>query len=201
MSQWFPCITELPELEPRQAVCCGGLLEQNLFSGLLRLVPSPKSGQHFFCCCNLLVVFLLLCLHFTNHTCNSVFFFLLFRYTIERMPDAYGGNFFSFNPFFTVLIKCQLSIKYKVVNCKSFLFRFRFSSKSLNRNTLAGDCLYLFLTAALLRSPHEANEHVVMLCIFCYLAEDGRGALVSQAHGQRTDSQCTKTRHLCRLKK
>lgn len=200
MSQWFPCITELPELEPRQAVCCGGLLEQNLFSGLLGLVPSPKSGQHFFCCCNLLVVFLLFCLHFTNHTCNSVFFFCYLGTQLKECLMRMEVTFFSFNPFFTVLIKCQLSIKYKVVNCKSFLFRFRFSSKSLNRNTLAGDCLYLFLTAALLRSPHEANEHVVMLCIFCYLAEDGRGALVSQAHGQRTDSQCTKTRHLCRLK-
>lgn len=65
---------------------------------------------------------------------------------------------------------------------------------------LAGDCLYLLLTAAHWRSPYEANELVVMLCIFCCLAEDGRGALVSQVHGQRTDSQRTKFRQVYRLK-
>jgi len=35
------------------------------------------------------------------------------------------------------------------------------------------------------------NEHAVMLCIFCGLAQGGRGALVSQARGQRTYSQCS----------
>ena len=32
------------------------------------------------------------------------------------------------------------------------------------------------------------NEHAVMLCNFCYLAQGGSGVLVLQAHGQGTYS-------------